>query len=278
MGYAFTTRSGSILHVEDTGAGDVRVDGSPSVQGPPVLCLHGIGGGAFFFSGFSKRLASRHRVISLDISGSGRSTSVPADFTLESWIADIGDLVDHIGEDVVVVGHSLGTLLSLKAWETFPDKIRALVFACGLPKARPNIQERLSERAEAIAREGVANWGPKVSPGVFSKRSLRERAEIVGLFEHLFELQRGPEYVRQIEVLLAADLNAVVPTVTAPCAAIAGREDSYAPPAAVEEFLARLPRPCALDVLEDCGHMPFFEDPEAFAAAVLRFTATLPST
>jgi pimeloyl-ACP methyl ester carboxylesterase len=265
MGYAFTARSGSILHVEDTGSGS------------PVLCLHGIGGGAFFFAGFAKRLAASHRVITVDLPGSGRSASVPSDFTLESWVADIGDLLESVDEPVVMVGHSLGAILSLKAWETWPEKIRAFFFACGLPKARPNIHERLSRRAESIARDGVANWGPKVSPGVFSARSLRERHEITGLFEHLFELQRGPEYVRQIEVLLAADLDAVVPGITVPCGAVAGREDSYAPPAAVEAFLARLPNPCSLEVLEDCAHMPFLEDPEAFAAAARRFLDTLPA-
>jgi pimeloyl-ACP methyl ester carboxylesterase len=149
------------------------------------------------------------------------------------------------------------------------------VFACGLPKARPNIHERLTARAEAIAREGIAHWGPKVSPGVFAGRTLKEMPEVTGLFERLFEEQKGPEYVREIEVLLQADLNAVVPRVTAPCIAIAGREDSYAPPAAVEEFIARLPGACPLEVLENCAHMPFLEDPAAFAAAVERFLATL---
>ena len=276
MGYAFTARSGSILHVEDTGApAPGGADGSKR-SGSPVLCLHGIGGGAFFFAGFRKRLAANHRVLAIDLPGSGRSTSKPSDFTFESWIADIGDLIESLGEPVVVVGHSLGTILSLRAWATWPQRIRALVFACGLPKARPNIHERLSQRAEIIAREGVAGWGPKVSPGVFSQRSLRERHEITGLFEQLFELQRGPEYVRQIELLLAADLNAVVPTVTAPCAAIAGREDSYAPPDAVRAFVAALPRPCEVEVLEDAAHMAFLEAPEAFAAAVERFLDALP--
>ena len=264
MGYLFTAKSGSILHVEDIGSG------------PPVLALHGIGWGAYFFAGFSKRLASTHRIISIDLPGTGHSTSSPTLFTLDTWIADLGDLVrDKIGEPVVLLGHSLGTILALKAWETWPENIRAFIFTCGLPKARPNIHERLSVRAEAIAQGGVANWGPKVSPGVFAKRSLTEMPEITGLFERLFEEQQGPEYVREIEVLLAADLNHVVPSVTAPCIAIAGQEDSYAPPAAVEEFVARLAAPCPIEVLENCGHMVFLEEPRAFADAVSRFLRAL---
>ncbi len=271
MGYLFTAKSGSILHVEDTG-----VVNDPVKSGSPVLALHGIGGGAYFFSGFSKRLSATHRVLCIDLPGTGHSTSSPIDFTFETWIADLGDLVqEKIGEPVILLGHSLGTMLALKAWQTWPEHIRAIVFACGLPKARPNIQERLSVRAESIARDGVANWGPKVSPGVFNKQSLSEIPEVTGLFERLFEEQKGPEYVREIEVLLQADLNSVVPTVTVPCFAIAGGHDSYAPPEAVKDFVAQLPVPCALEVLENSGHMPFLEEPQAFATAVTRFLKSL---
>jgi pimeloyl-ACP methyl ester carboxylesterase len=263
--------------VEDTGV-NAGTDNVPS--GPPVLALHGIGGGAYFFAGLSKRLSAlpsgTQRVLSIDLPGTGRSTSSPASFTLDSWIADIGDLVrDKIGEPVVLLGHSLGTILALKAWAAWPAHIRALVFTCGLPKARPNIHDRLSARAISIAQDGIANWGPKVSPGVFAKRTMTDFPEVTGLFERLFEEQKGPEYVREIEVLLQADMNPVVPTVTVPCFAVAGREDSYAPPAAVEEFVARLQVACRIQTLENCGHMPFLEDPQVFAAAVTGFLTTL---
>jgi 3-oxoadipate enol-lactonase len=272
VGYAFTARSGSILHVEDTGAGN---GADQSVSGPPVVCLHGIGGGAYFFAGFSRRLRATHRVLSIDLPGTGRSTSAPAAFTLETWASDIADLIDSLGEPVVLLGHSLGTILSLRTWELSPRNVRAILFACGLPKARPNIHERLSARAESIARDGIANWGPKVSPGVFSPASLAHKAEVVGLFERLFEDQEAAAYVRSIEVLLGADLNAAVSTVTVPCLAVAGQEDSYAPPASVVEFADRLPRACRVEVLEGCAHMPFFEDPEAFARVTRDFLQTL---
>jgi pimeloyl-ACP methyl ester carboxylesterase len=263
MGYLYTARSGSILHVEDTGSGS------------PVLALHGIGGGAYFFGGFSRRLRN-HRVISIDLPGTGRSLSSPAAFTLDSWVADIGDLVsEKVGEPVVILGHSLGTLLALKAWESWPAGIRALVFACGLPKARENIRERLSVRAESIRRDGIAGWGPKVSPGVVAIRTLAEQPEITSLFERLFEDQPAEAYVRCIEVLLAADARSIVPSVTVPCLAVAGREDSYAPPDTVHEFTGGLGVDCEVDTLEHCAHMPFLEDPQAFAATVERFLRTL---
>jgi pimeloyl-ACP methyl ester carboxylesterase len=269
VGYSFTARSGSILHVEDTGAKDAG-------SGPPVLALHGIGGGAYFFGGLARRLAPRHRVIALDNPGTGGSVSATSPFTLESAAADIADLIaDKIGTPVTILGHSFGTMLALRIWETRPDSVRALIFACGLPKARSNVRERLSLRAQDIARHGIAGWGPKMSPGVFSAAWMASHPESLSLFESLFEAQDPAAYVRSIEVLLATDLGALVPAVRVPCAAIIGTEDSYAPPEAALDFIAKLPVKCRETLLEGCGHMPFYEKPEAFAKAVEDFLVTL---
>jgi pimeloyl-ACP methyl ester carboxylesterase len=159
-----------------------------------------------------------------------------------------------------------------------------LLFVCGLPKARPNIHERLSARAVEIREggaRGVMGWGPRVSPGVFAPRTLREQPELVGLFERLFEEQVPETYTRIIDVLLAADVNAVVPTVNVPCAAIGGAEDSYAPPEALRAFTAMLTSlpashaPCVTTVLDGAGHMAFYEQPAAFAVAARTFLDTL---
>jgi 3-oxoadipate enol-lactonase len=111
---------------------------------------------------------------------------------------------------------------------------------------------------------------------VFSKTSMANKPEVVTLFERLFEEQVPETYTRIIDVLLAADMGAVVPTVTVPCAALAGAEDSYAPPDAVREFVSSLtavPAPCDVTVLEGCAHMPFYEAPEEFARVVKRAVA-----
>lgn len=261
MGRLFSARSGSVLYFEEHGSG------------PPVLCLHGIGGGAWFFSGFAKRMADTHRVLCIDLPGTGNSPSGVVPFTLDSMARDVGDFVrEVVREPVVLLGHSFGTILALKAWESWePGTIRAMLFACGLPKARPNIHERLSARAIDINANGVSGWGPKVSPGVFSKKSFAEIPETISMFDRLFEALVPETYTRIIDVLLAADMRGVVPSVTVPCAAIVGSDDSYAPPDAAREFASSIPVACPVTVLEGCAHMPFLEEPQAFAAAARAF-------
>ncbi len=265
MGYSFSTQSGTSLYFEETGSG------------PPVLALHGIGGGAYFFGGFAKRMQSRNRIITLDNPGTGNSISAVTPFTLESSVEDIGDLVrEKIGEPVVIVGHSFGTILALKAWEKWPEWIRGLVFTCGLPKVRPNVYKRLSRRAEDIAKNGIAGWGPKMSAEVFSAATFREQPEMAAIFERLFEAQEPASYIRSIEVLLGADVTDIVPTITVPCMAIAGTEDSYAPPEPVKEFVSKIPGGCRQENVQGYGHILILETPETHASMVASFLQSLP--
>ena len=243
------------MHVEDVGTG------------PAVLALHGLGGGAYFFRGLAERLQPDYRVIAVDL------PVAPDTFSMDTWVNDLGALVaGRTTEPVVVLGHSMGTILALHAWAAWPERIRGLIFVGGVPQVAPRIRERLSDRVQALegARD-LIGWGPKVSPGVFSPATLRTRPEVVAAFERLFEAQAVESYVRCCHILLGANAEPLVKTVAVPCLAITGEHDQYAPPAAVTDFLRHLPQPARLEVLADCGHLPFLEQPDAFAAMVKPF-------
>ncbi|ODS55451.1 MAG: hypothetical protein ABS36_09820 [Acidobacteria bacterium SCN 69-37] len=261
----FTSARGAVWPIETAG------------DGPPVLALHGVGGGAYFFRGLAGRLDDRYRVIATDLpSGLAPDGSVaPAD--MATW-AD--DLVEYLAarerEPVVVVGHSLGTILALELWRRAPRAVRALVFVGGVPRVRDQVRPRLADRADAIeASHRMDGWGARIAPGVFGPRALRERPELVGLFERLLEAHPPATYVRNMRALLAASAVDVVSTVTVPCLSISGTDDAYAPPESVEAFLDQLPQPCARVMMDGVGHMPFFEAPAEFARAVGTFLAML---
>lgn len=248
-------------------------------DGPPLLAVHGVGGGAYFFRGLAERLGLRYRIIAVDLpSGGSAADGGDAAASVESWVAGLREIVEvRIGEPVVVIGHSLGTILALEAWRRWPQLIRAMVFVGGLPQVRPPVRLKLSQRIDAIAAHGTTGWGPRVSPGVFSPRAFAQRPELIGMFERLLEAQDPSAYIRMLQNLLEASAGDVVPSVTVPCLSVSGSDDAYAPPGDVSEFLGRLTFPCERVVLQDVGHMPFFEAPEEFAAAIQNFLVTLPA-
>ncbi len=120
----FTTARGAVVHLETAG------------DGPAVLALHGVGGGAYFFRGLAARLGLGYRITAIDLPGTGNSTA-PQPLLLEHWIEDIGEVITrHIARPVVVIGHSLGTILALGLWRARPEWIRGILFVGGLPEVR----------------------------------------------------------------------------------------------------------------------------------------------
>lgn len=250
------TRGGSIVRVVTEG------------DGAPVLAIHGLGGGSYFFEGCARRLAERYQVAAVDLPGTGASTTsvVPS---MSVWVADLADVIEaRCGQPCVIVGHSLGTIVALELWRARPELVRAMVFVGGLPKPRPVVCERLRARAEAIRRDGMAGWGLQVASGVFAAASRARLPETVALFARLFDAQPVESYLRCLEILIGADVSDVPKSVAVPCASISGQDDQYAPPDDVTLFVRELPAGTPQLLMPDVGHLPFFEAPDAFAVAL----------
>jgi pimeloyl-ACP methyl ester carboxylesterase len=256
----FTASSGDVWSFEEAG------------DGPVVVALHGVGGGAYFFRGLAPRLGGRYRVIATELpSGPGPDGSL-APGSLSRWAAGLGELIQsRANGPVALLGHSLGTILALELWRGWPQLIRGMVFVGGLPDVRDAARARLTDRLVSVRTSGLSGWGSRVAAGVFGSRALTTAPESIGMFERLVEAHPAATYIRNVEALLAASAADVVPTVTVPCLSLSGTDDNYAPPEFVATFIRRLALPCEQVVWPGVGHMPFFEVPEEFAAAVAAF-------
>ena len=66
-----------------------------------------------------------------------------------------------------------------------------------------------------------------------------------------------------------------LPGVRCPVLAMQGRQDAYGTLAQLDEIAARVAGPCELLTLEDCGHIPFRDQPEKTLAATSAFIGRL---
>ncbi|MFO0848021.1 MAG: alpha/beta fold hydrolase [Gemmataceae bacterium] len=100
---------GTVLHVELYGNADA----------PPVVFTHGWGGNATEWCYVKKDLDRRFRLILWDLPGLGRSTGPgDRDFTVARTARDL-ELAG--GRPAVLVGHSIGGMISLTHCKLFPE-------------------------------------------------------------------------------------------------------------------------------------------------------------
>ena len=99
-------------------------------SGMPIVFLHGITGSRRYFQRRVTPLAARYRVIIPDLLGFGLSPKPPIDYTVPAFRSALRALLEHdgvAGRKHVLVGHSLGALISIEYAIAHPDEVEALV-------------------------------------------------------------------------------------------------------------------------------------------------------
>ncbi|MCH9673922.1 MAG: alpha/beta hydrolase [Gammaproteobacteria bacterium] len=147
---------------------------SGTTDGPTVVVLHGIRDNAWSFHPVAKALSARFPTISLDLRGHGDSEA-PGAYSFALMVADLSAAQEDLGlTQVILVAHSLGAQISAHYAALFPERMAGLVIAEGLGPLRPasdaatqqasdrsrteslitlpQSQRRLPDLADAVAR------------------------------------------------------------------------------------------------------------------------------
>jgi pimeloyl-ACP methyl ester carboxylesterase len=98
-------------------------------SGPGVVCLHANASGCGQWRALMARLADRYTVLAPDSYGCGRSPDWHSDRTIS--LQDEVDLIEPVferaGDPFVLVGHSYGAAVAMRAAIRHPDRVRALI-------------------------------------------------------------------------------------------------------------------------------------------------------
>lgn len=153
-------------------SGGVRVAADTfGSTGPLVLLQHGGGQTRHAWKGAGQELAAAgYRAVSLDARGHGDSDWAPeGDYSTEALVADLAAVIDHFGEQPILVGASMGGGTSLTAVGEGAVEARALVLVDTAPRVEPGgiekIRDFMAQAPDGFATldevaDAIANYQP----------------------------------------------------------------------------------------------------------------------
>src|SRR4030043_1738689 len=98
----------------------------------PILCVHGLTANCRCWDLIASGLASHYKVMAMDLRGRGLSDHPATGYSVDHHCRDIMALLDDMGmEKTVLMGHSLGALISLVFAAQYPQRVEKLILVDG---------------------------------------------------------------------------------------------------------------------------------------------------
>jgi len=129
-------------------------------RGPPLVLVHGTSADHTRWAPVVAALGDRFTTYAMDRRGRGASGDA-ADYSIEAEFDDVAAVIDSIGGEVDVLGHSHGAICSLEAALRTPRIRRLVLYEPPLPVGMEiysqALVERLGELSAGGDREGVVS-------------------------------------------------------------------------------------------------------------------------
>ncbi len=248
-------------------------------NGEPLLLISGLGSNTLGWELIRPALAARFRVITFDNRGAGRSSAPPGPYATRQMADDAAAMLDRIGvARAHVMGLSLGGMIAQELALAYPERVDHLVLLATFPRLRPGVHDpwldawlQAGERGMDRKSFGICMMPWMLSPAFMAQHDLVETA-LAKLLSNPYPATAAG-IAGQVEACRAHDALDRLPRIAAPTLVLVGSEDILSPVSYAQELTERIPG-ARLQVLEGAGHVPFLEDPEAVAEALLAFLAT----
>lgn len=256
-------------------------------DGPPAYLVHGgPGGSGAYWPRAVPWLGASRAVFAIDLRGHGLSSRTPP-YSIARFAEDLDAFARAMGHDApALVGHSYGALVALEAAARFP-RFERLVVVGGFSATWRTLARRRGFGTKLALGASLAAWNvrrpfrPDENPREFLRALLRKAAPLFHGASDAAEEVDALLWESVIDPLdavapLQADLltwsvERRLPDLRAPTLVVAGARDGLA--AREAPALARRIPDARLVILDEAGHSPFFDAPDAFRRLVEPFLA-----
>jgi len=248
----------------------VKVAGS----GSPLLYFHPLAG--LDWQPFLDRLAERHTVYAPELPGTSEDDPhaiQEVDSLLDLLLAYEEALLALGIEGAAAIGQSFGGMLAAELASIFPALFRKLVLMAPIGLWRDDapipLVEMIAAPPEALPRYLFSD--PQ-SPAAQAALSLPDDPELVpqAIAARVWAIGCASKFTWPLaDHGLAGRLHRIA----APTLIVWGRNDALVPPVYADELASRI-RGSRVALLDDCGHVPQVDQPEATQTLIADFLAS----
>jgi len=251
-------------------------------SGAPLILLHGFYYDSYLWAENIPALADHYTVYAPDLWGFGYSTREPLDYGYPLFAEQVRLFMDELGlERASLMGQSMGGGTAIHFTVTHPDRVEKLVLVD--PAALPN---PLPWKSRIFNLPGIGEFLSGLNTDLVRRRTLAEfwihdRSRLTDSYfteATRFQKIRGTTEVlhtilrRRFFDTLERDVEALdglgIPVL------IAWGKHDRAVPLACGEKMHRLLAGSRFEIFDDSGHLPNYEEAEAFNRLVLAFLQT----
>ncbi len=256
-------------------------------SGEPLVLVHGLTGFIEDWAANLDALASRYRVIALDLPGSGRSSMPPdGDYSQDGITASLLKVLDTLNiERAHLAGYSSGGRQALHLAALAPERVRSVM---ALAPAGFDYETIINFRLASVPLLGELLTRPNMAvsrmlmrtavhyPAVLAQVYLDWKlalARAPGAQAVFLKTLRGMVGWRGFHPETVAVARSWLPQITVPVLVVWGRQDKFVAASHAEVLRAGL-ADVEVRYYEDCGHLPMLEHSARFNTDALTFLAT----
>lgn len=258
--------------------GDIELSYDRGGSGPPLLLIMGMSGTMFHWGEpLLRELRRDFDTIVYDHRGIGESSRTGEPFTIAELAGDAAGLLQALEIDSAhVMGISMGGMIAQELALAHPERVRALLLGCtycggeGSLLSSEDVLRRLAEAMASGDRERAIRtaWEVNVSP------RFAEDADAYAAFLQisLSHAVAVPVIMEQMRAIAGHDTSERLAETRAPTLVVHGTVDQMLPVDNGRVIAERIPG-ARLEIIEDVGHLFFWEEPERAAELVREHAA-----
>jgi len=239
----------------------------------PIILIHGMTFDHTTWNPQIHVLKKNYRVIAYDMRGHGLSDVGDGQYTYKMFANDLIDLMDHLGiEKAVLCGLSMGGAVSIRTYEMYPDRIRALILSDTRSEADSNdTKEWREDSIELIKNNKLKTFTNNFLEATFAKDSFKSHPEAVELIRNIM-LSSSPRGICGVLLAQAArtDMTHVLPKIKVPTLIMIGENDNFTPLSSSQMMNEKI-ADSELKIIPKAGHISNLENTLEFNRNLTEF-------